>query len=113
KLKYLLKRGALLTAANWQVVVVQFAVDTTFWVLLAVPVIGAAVLVAVLLGGSVTDLLQGSLREIFTTVFSALLSEPVALVAFITSIGIVLFGGSALMWVVKGGTMDVLLAADE
>lgn len=111
-LKHLLKRGALLAAANWQTVAIQFVAQTTFQVLLAVPIVGAAILVAVLLGGDLADLLQGGLREIFTTIASALLSEPVALIAFITAFTLVLLGGSMLMFVVKGGTVDVIVAAD-
>ena len=71
-MKLLLKRGALLAAANWPVVLIQFAAQTTFQVLLAVPIIGAAVLVAVLLGGDLGNLLQGSMRDIFTTIAEAL-----------------------------------------
>ena len=112
QLKYLLKRGALLAAANWPVVAIQFVAQTTFQVLLAVPIIGAAILVAVLLGADLADLMQGSLRDIFTTIASTLLSEPVAFVAFVTAFAIVLLGGSVLMFVVKGGTIEVLLAAD-
>jgi hypothetical protein len=111
-LKHLLKRGALLAAANWQTVAIQFVAQTTFQVLLAVPIIGAAILVAVLLGADLGDLLQGSLREIFTTIASTLLSEPVALIAFMTAFTLVLLGGSALMFTVKGGTVDVLVAAN-
>jgi hypothetical protein len=111
-LKHLLKRGALLAAANWQTVVIQFVAETTFQALLAVPIIGAAVLVALLLGGDLAELLQGNLRHIFTTIASALLSEPIALVAFVTSFTVVLFGGSVLMFAVKGGTIDVLIAAN-
>ena len=111
-LKHLLKRGALLAAANWQTVAIQFIAQTTFQVLLAVPIIGAAILVAVLLGADLGDLLQGSLREIFTTIASTLLSEPVALVAFMTAFTLVLLGGSVLMFAVKGGTVDVLVAAN-
>lgn len=111
-LKHLLKRGALLAAANWQVVAIQFVAETTFYVLLAVPLIGAAILVAVLLGADLADLLQGGIREMFTTVASALWSEPVALFAFITAFCLVLFGGSILMFVVKGGTVAVLLDAN-
>jgi hypothetical protein len=110
-LKHLLKRGALLAAANWQTVAIQFIAQTTFQVLLAVPIIGAAILVAVLLGADIADLLQGSLREIFTTIASALLSEPVALVAFMIAFSLVLLGGSVMMFLVKGGTVEVLLAA--
>jgi hypothetical protein len=111
-LKHLLKRGALLTAANWQTVVIQFVAETTFQVLLAVPIIGAAILVAILLGADLADLLQGSLRDIFTTIASTLLSEPVALVAFVTAFALVLFGGSVLMFAVKGGTVDILIQAN-
>jgi len=111
-LKHLLKRGALLTAANWQTVAIQFVAETTFQVLLAVPILGAAVLVAVLLGGDLTELLHGSLRDIFTTIASALLSEPFALVAFVTAFAVVLLGGSVLMFVVKGGIVDVLVASN-
>jgi hypothetical protein len=111
-LKLLLKRGALVAAANWQTIVIQFTAETTFQVLLAVPIIGAAILVAALLGGDLTELLRGNLREIFTTIAGTLMSEPVALVAFIGAFMIVLLGGSAMMFVVKGGTVDVLLAAE-
>jgi hypothetical protein len=105
KLKLLLKRGALLAAANWQIVAIQFAAQTTFQALLAVPIVGAAILVAVLLGAS--------LREIFTAIADKLLSEPVALVAFVLAFFIVLCGGSLFMFLVKGGTMDVLIAGND
>jgi hypothetical protein len=111
-LKDLLKRGALLAAANWPTVAIQFVAQTTFQVLLVVPLIGAAILVAVVLGTDIADLLQGNVRDIFSTIAGALLSEPVALVAFMMAFFLVLLGGSALMFVVKGGTVDVLLAAN-
>jgi hypothetical protein len=110
-LKLLLKRGALLAAANWPVIAIQFVATTTFQALLAVPVIGAAILVAVLLGADFAELLRGSFRDMFTTITGALMAEPVALVAFVASFGVVLFGGSILMFLVKGGTVDVVIAA--
>ena len=113
ELKLLLKRGGLLAAANWPIVAIQFVAETTFQALLAVPVIGAAILVAVLLGGDLANLLQGSTREIFTAIANALMSEPIALVAFIAAFGIVLVGGSVLMFLVKGGVVDVMLQADD
>jgi hypothetical protein len=112
-LKLLLKRGALIAAANWQTVLIQFAAQTTFHVLLAVPVIGAAILVAVLLGADLANLLQGSLREILATISSALMSEPLALLAFTAAFTIVLLGGSVFMFLVKGGTVEVLVAGNE
>jgi hypothetical protein len=112
-LKHLLKRGALLVAANWQTVAIQFVAQTTFQVLLAVPIIGAAILVAVLLGTDLADLMQQNLREMFSTIAGALMSEPVALVSFMTAFSLVLLGGSALMFLVKGGTTTVLIAANR
>jgi hypothetical protein len=111
-LKHLLKRGAVLVAANWPTVAIQFVAQTTFQVLLAVPIIGAAILVAVLLGTDLADVLQQTMREMFSTIAGALMSEPVALVAFMTAFSVVLLGGSALMFLVKGGTIAVLIEAD-
>ncbi|MSO45365.1 MAG: hypothetical protein EXQ59_01160 [Acidobacteria bacterium] len=110
-LKRLLKRGALLAAANWPILAIEFVAETTFQVLLAVPIIGAAILVAVLLGANLVELLQGNLREIFSTVAGTLRAEPVGLVAFVTAFGLMLLGGSILTFLVKGGIVDVLLAA--
>lgn len=101
----------MLAAANWPVVAIQFAAGAILQVLLAIPIIGAAILVAVLLGADLVELLQGSLYNIFTTVASTLISEPIALVAFVSTFLIVLLGGSVLMFLVKGGTVDVLVAA--
>jgi len=111
-LKDLFKRGALLAAANWQIVVIQFIAETTYQALLMVPLVGAAILVAVLLGADLAELLQGSLRDIFTTIANALLEQPIALTAFVASFALALLGGSALTFVVKGGTVHVLIAAN-
>jgi hypothetical protein len=112
-LKLLLKRGGLLAAANWPIIAIQFAAQTTFQLLLAVPIVGAAILVAVLLGADVGNLLQGNLRDTFRAIANALIAEPIALVAFIAAFGIVLIGGSVLMFLIKGGVITVMLAADE
>lgn len=112
-LKLLLKRGALLAAANWQTVAIQFAAQTTFQALLAVPIIGAAILVAVMLGADLANLLQGSLREIFAAITDRLVAEPGALVGFVLAFSLALVGGSVFMFLVKGGTMDVLITAND
>ena len=112
-LKLLLKRGALLAAANWQTIAIQFAAETTFQMMLAVPLVGAAVLVAVLVGADVSNLLQGSVREMFSTIATALAAEPVALASFVASFVIVLVGGSVLTFLTKGGTIEVLMAAND
>jgi hypothetical protein len=112
-LKLLLKRGALLAAANWPIVAFQFGARTAFQVLLVIPLAGAAILVALLLGGDLARLLRGDTRERFAAITNALASEPVALAVFVAVFGLVLLAGSALMFLVKGGTVTVLHAAND
>jgi hypothetical protein len=112
-LKLVLKRGALLTAANWPVVVIQFAAHTIFQLLLAVPIVAAAVLMAALFGADLTNLLLGGIRETFTQIADRLTAEPVALSAFIAALALVLTGGSVFMFLVKGGAVSVLLASND
>jgi hypothetical protein len=113
RLKSLLKRGALLTAANWQTVAIQFVAQVTFQGLLAVPVLGAAILGRVLLGADLVKLLDGSLRDIFRAIADTLTAEPIALVAFISAFCIVLAGGSVFLLLLKGGTIEVMAAAND
>jgi hypothetical protein len=56
-LKLLLKRGALVAAANWPIVLVQFVADTLFNALLMVPIAGGVLLVMLLVGAEPADLL--------------------------------------------------------
>ncbi|HEY7791166.1 MAG TPA: hypothetical protein VIC33_11665 [Vicinamibacterales bacterium] len=112
-LKTVLKRGALLTAANWPVVLIQLVADTTFQALFAIPVVGAAMLVAMLFGADIRQLLQGSLRDAAATVAGALISQPIAFGAFVIAFALVLLGGSVLVFLIKGGTVTVLLEASR
>jgi hypothetical protein len=112
-LKLTLKRGALLAAANWPLVLVQFAAESIFKLALAVPVVGGALLAGLLLDGAPPDLLAGDLRTRVTAVAAGLLAAPAALAAFLVSFALVLVGGSALLFLVKGGTVTVLAAAER
>jgi hypothetical protein len=112
-LKLLLKRGALMAAANWPTVAIQFVAETTFQILVAIPILGAAVLLSVIVGADLSTLLQGGLRDIATRTAAALAAEPVALMSFGVAFSIALAAASILMFLVKGGVLDVLLAADE
>ena len=112
-LKLLLKRGALLAAANWPTVAIQFVAETTYLVLVAIPIFAAAVLLKVVIGTDLSDLLQGGLRDIATRIAGALAAEPVALGSFVVAFTIALGAASVLMFLVKGGVLDVLLAAHE
>lgn len=111
-LKATLKRGALVAAANWPLVAIQFVAESTLKLLLAVPVVGGIFLVVLLLGGSADQLLAGDVRDIVAEVFSAMRQNVFALVAFSLAFGLVLLGGSALTFVVKAGTVSQLAAAD-
>lgn len=112
-LKTVLKRGALVTAANWPVVIVQLIADATFQALFAVPVVGAAILVATLFGANIQQLLNGSLRSAAASVAGALRAQPLALGAFLVSFGLVVLGGSILSFLIKGGTVTVMVDASR
>lgn len=114
-LKLPIKRGALLAAANWPIVVLQFIAEATFKILLAVPIVGGTFLVALALNQDVQDVLgdELDLRASATGVATSLLEHPVALASFLAALGIVIVGGSALMFVLKGGTLAVLVEAQR
>jgi len=112
-LKLLLKRGALVAAANWPVVLVQFVADTVFNALLMVPVAGGVLLVMLLVGAAPSDLLALEYQQVVPALISALLAHPVALSAFLASLGLVAAGGSVLMFAVKAGTLTVLIAGEQ
>src|SRR5262245_52856268 len=96
-----LKRGALVAGANWQVTLVQWTADSLFKLLIAVPAIGGAFLVALVIGAEPEGLMALEWREMVTTIVAALLSQPLVLVAFLLSLGVVVLGGSLVMFLVK------------
>jgi len=96
------------------VVLVQFVADTLFKTLVAVPIVGGLVLVALVVGGNPFDLLRlDDLTQTVSTMVGVLLAQPVALAAFVVSMGVILSGGSILMFAIKAGTVTVLLAGDR
>ena len=111
-LKAALKRGALVAAANWPLVAVQFIAESILKLLLAVPTIGGLFLVVLLVETDIDDVLSGSMRDIAATIFHALRGNPVAFVCFAVAFVLVLFAGSALTFVVKGGTVSLLAASE-
>jgi hypothetical protein len=112
-LKTILKRGALVTAANWPVVLVQFVAEALFKLLLGVPVAGGILLVVFVVGHDLDDLLRGDVRDMVAAVFGALASRPTALAGFVVSMAIVLLGGSVLMFITKAGTVATLVDAER
>jgi hypothetical protein len=111
-LKIALKRGALVAAANWPLVATQFIAESTLKVILGVPVIGGIFLVVLLLDADVEALLAGDVRDVVGAVIATLRENPVALALFVAAFLIVLLGSAALTFVVKAGTVAVLVDAE-
>jgi len=113
RIRPLLKRGALVTAANWPVVAVQFATDTSFKLLLTLLAAGAALLVGAAAGADLRQWTEGDLRAVAAATADALAATPVALAAFAAVFALVLLGGSAAMFLIKAGTVAVLADAER
>ena len=95
-------------------VLVQFVADTLFKSLVAVPIVGGLVLVALVVGGNPLQLLQlDNLAQTISAMVGVLLAQPVALAAFAVALGIIVAGGSVMMFAVKAGTVTILLAGDR
>lgn len=112
-LKAALKRGALVAAANWPLVIVQFVTESSLKLMLAVPIVGGAFLVALLLDTPLPDLLRGDLRDIVVAILKALTASPAALIAFVAAATLVFIAGSVLQFIVKGGTVALLAEAER
>jgi hypothetical protein len=110
--KPLLKRGALVAAANWEAVVLQFVAEAAFKLLLVVPVVAAAFLVALIVGGSALDLAGADVRHLVGLVVTSLGRQPLALAAYLCGVTVIVFGGAMLTFLVKAGTVAVLVRAD-
>lgn len=111
-LRPLLKRGALVAAANWPVVVFQFTIEASYKLLLVVPVIVAASLAALLIGGDAVDLAGADVRAILSLLLAGLADQPGALAAYGCGALVVLVGGAAMTFLAKGGTVAVLVTAE-
>jgi hypothetical protein len=112
-LKPILKRGCLVAAANWPVTLVQSTADSLFKLLLAVPLVGGVFLVALAVGAEPGSLFVLTWSEFLTTIVGSLLSHPVTLVMFLLSLGTMTVGGSLFVFLIKGGTIGVLVAGDR
>ena len=112
-LKYALKRGALIAAANWPVIVVQEVADSLFKLLVAMPLIGGIFLVALVLGAEPVALMSLGWRDLVATIVASLMSRPLVLTAFLAALGIVVTGGSLFVFLVKSGTVFVLVRGDR
>jgi hypothetical protein len=112
-LKDVLKRGALVAAANWPVAIVQATADSLFKLLIATPLIGGVFLVALVVGAEPIELMSLEWRELATTIASTLLIRPAVLAAWVAALAVVLGGGSLFVFLVKGGTVGVLARGER
>lgn len=112
-LKDVLKRGALVAAANWPVAIVQATADSLFKLLVAAPLIGGAFLVALVVGAEPVELMSLEWRQLATTIAATLLVRPAVLAAWVAALAVVLVGGSLFVFLVKGGTVGVLARAER
>ena len=95
--------------------------DALLKTLVVVPVLGGLVLVALVAGDEDGGLLAGlnfgagldDLAQLISAMVGVLLAHPIALAAFLTALGVILAGGSVLMFAVKAGSVTVLLAGDR
>lgn len=110
-LRAALRRGALITAANWPVVLIQFAIGSVYRLAVGVPVVGGVFVVAVLAGADVRTLLGEDLRAATGLVAAALIDRPEALSTFLVAVGLVAVAGASVLFLVQAGTAGILVRA--
>lgn len=108
-----LKRGALITAANWPVVLIQFVMGSVYRLAVGVPIVGGAFVVAVLAGADVRSLLGEDLRAATGFVAAALADRPEALSTFLVAVGLVAVGGASVLFLVQAGIAGVLVRGEQ
>lgn len=113
RLRVALRRGALITAANWPLVFVEFVADSLYKAALGVPIVGGAVMVAALLGDDISVLLSRGLRAAAGTVVTSLTGAPVALAAFAAALAVVGIGGAIAMFLVQAGSIAILVHGER
>ena len=112
-LRAAITRGALITLANWPTVLIDFIAESIYKLALAVPVIGGAFMVALLTGADIQTLLADGVTVAADRMLVPLGQAPIALLAFWGAIGAVAFGGAILMYIVKSGTLAVLIEGER
>jgi hypothetical protein len=112
-LRSALLRGALVTLGNWPIVLIEFAIESLYKLALVVPIIGGALMVTAIAGGSVRAIFAEGARTAAARIVTALMGAPVALTSFLAAVALVGAGGAVLMFVLKGGTLSVLVAGER
>ena len=113
RLRVAIRRGALITAANWPLVAVEFVADSLYKAALGVPIVGGAVMVAALLGDDLSVLLSRGIRAAAGTVVTSLTGAPIALAAFAVAVAVVAIGGAIVMFLVQAGSIAILVRGER
>jgi hypothetical protein len=111
-LRAAIKRGGLLVTANWPVVLIDFAVESFCRFALALPVLGGALMVTTVVGVDLATVVADGLGATADLVLGSLSNTPAALAAFLVALALVAVGGEVVIFVVKAGTLAVLVEAD-
>ena len=111
-LRAALSRGAVVTWANWPIVVIDFVVESAYKLTLAIPVLGGAFMVAVLLGVDIRTLVGDGLLAAADQMIGPLMNAPTAMMGFVAAVSLVGVAGAVLMFMVKAGTLAVLVAGE-
>jgi hypothetical protein len=113
QLRAAIKRGALIAAANWQVTLIQAFVDALFKLVLAAPVVGAVLLVALAVGREPSTLLSLEWREMAETIVLSLMSHSAVFAACGLAVAVVAVGGSLFVFLVKAGAVATIVRSDR
>jgi len=111
-LRAALKRGLLIVVANWPIVLIDFAVDVFCQLAIAVPVVGGALMVATVAGIDLELLLSEGVVATADVVVGSLTSRPAALASFLFAVAVVAVAAEVVRFVVKAGTLSVVVTAD-
>lgn len=112
-MKTTLKRGALVAAANWPVALAQATADALFKLLIAAPLFGGVILATLVINADIDSLASTDWRLLTAALIASLLQHQAVLAAFLLSLGLVVVGGSLFVFLVKGGTIAVLVRGER
>jgi len=112
-LRAALKRGALITIANWPVVIIDFTIESFYKLALSIPILGGALVVAAIIGTDLGAVVDEGVRATADVVIGSLITAPVALLAFLMALAVVALGGALLMFTLKSGTLSVLIRGER
>lgn len=111
-LRAALKRGALVTAANWPVVLIQFTMISVLRLGVGVPVIGGVFVVAVVSGADVRGLLGQDVSAAGGLVAAALAGHPETLLLFLAAVGLVGVGGTMMVSLAQAAIALILVRGE-